>query len=29
MAILGVTRDTLCDWVRAGNIKAYKVSDAS
>lgn len=27
MAILGVTRDTLCDWVRAGKIAAYKMSD--
>lgn len=27
MAVLGVTRDTLCDWVRAGKIAAYKMSD--
>ena len=27
MALLGVTRDTLCDWVRAGQIAAYKLTD--
>lgn len=27
MALLGVTRDTLCDWVRAGKIAAYKLPD--
>ena len=27
MAILGITRDTLCDWVRAGKLSAYKMSD--
>ena len=27
MAMFGVTRDTLCDWVRAGKIPAYKMSD--
>ena len=27
MAVLGVTRDTLCDWGRAGKIAVYKMSD--
>ena len=27
MPILGITRDTLCDWVRAGKLEAYKMSD--
>ncbi len=27
MALLGATRDTLCDWVRAGKLAAYKLSD--
>lgn len=27
MVVLGITRDTLCDWVRAGKLGAYKLPD--